>query len=95
LDVLSEVARELGHSPAEVALNWAATQPAITSPIIGATRLDQLKSNLTALSFTIPDTLRERLNQVSKAEKLQPYALFEPPTQRIVNGDTTIHRWKG
>lgn len=95
LDALLEVAKELGHSPAQVALNWAAMQPGITSPIVGATKLDQLKSNIAALSFTIPDTLRERLDLASQPEKIHPYSLFEEPTQRIVNSDTKVHRWRG
>ena len=51
LDVLLEVSRELGHLPAEVARNWAATPPAVSSVISGATKT--CSSNLTfALSIS-------------------------------------------
>src|ERR1700680_4549503 len=49
-----EVASATGNSPAQVALNWVATQPGMTSTILGATKLAQLEDNLGALEFTIP-----------------------------------------
>ena len=36
LDVLLEVAAQLGRPPAEVALSWVANQPGVSSTIIGA-----------------------------------------------------------
>ena len=38
LDALQDVAKQLGRSAAQVALNWVATQPGVTSTIIGATK---------------------------------------------------------
>src|SRR6266853_1199459 len=46
LDVLIDVAKQIDRPPAQVALNWLATQPGITSTIIGASKLDQLEENL-------------------------------------------------
>jgi aryl-alcohol dehydrogenase-like predicted oxidoreductase len=65
LDVLNAVAGELGHSPAQVALNWAAHRPAITSVIIGVTSIPQLQANLAALDFDIPPEFRKRLDEAS------------------------------
>jgi len=56
---LEKVAGELGRSMAQVAVNWAMTQPGIASIIVGATKLEQLKDNLGALEFTIPHELRD------------------------------------
>src|SRR5271163_2398070 len=39
LDVLLDVSKQINKPPAEVALNWVATQPGITSMIIGATKI--------------------------------------------------------
>ncbi len=58
VDVLLEVARELGRSPAQVALNWVAQRPGVISTIIGATKIEQLEDNLHALDFDIPPPLR-------------------------------------
>src|SRR5437868_9191109 len=41
LDVLLEVARKTNHSPAQIALNWVATQPGVSSTIVGASKLSQ------------------------------------------------------
>jgi aryl-alcohol dehydrogenase-like predicted oxidoreductase len=42
VDALTGVSTELGKPPAQVALNWVATQRGVTSTIIGATKLPQL-----------------------------------------------------
>src|SRR6202521_347468 len=54
VDRLVGVSKQLGKPPAQVALNWVATQPGITSTIIGATKISQLDDNLASLDFAIP-----------------------------------------
>ena len=50
---------------AQVALAWLLHQPAVTSVIIGAKRLDQLNDNLGSVDLTLtPDEL-DRLNAIS------------------------------
>ena len=46
LEVLLDVAKQIDRSPAQVALNWAATQPGITSLIVGASKPAQFEDNL-------------------------------------------------
>src|SRR5262249_24613091 len=58
LDVLLDVSKQVGKTPAQVALNWAATQPGVSSTIVGATSVAQLDDNLAALDFTIAPELR-------------------------------------
>jgi aryl-alcohol dehydrogenase-like predicted oxidoreductase len=70
---LVEVAEKLGHSPAQVALNWVTTQPGVNSSIIGASKLTQLEDNIQALEFEIPAELRQRLDDVSKPPLSYPY----------------------
>ncbi|NNE08247.1 MAG: aldo/keto reductase [Gemmatimonadetes bacterium] len=43
LDALLAVAKERGESPARVALAWLLTVPAVTAPIIGATKIEHLE----------------------------------------------------
>lgn len=93
LDILLEVAQELQRSPAQVALNWAATQPGITSTLIGATKLKQLEDNLAALDFTIPSAQRARLDTVSAPERLHPYVFFGQPFQSMISGNVPVRRW--
>jgi aryl-alcohol dehydrogenase-like predicted oxidoreductase len=42
LDALLDVAKKLNRRSAQVAVSWVATQPGVTSTIIGATKLAQL-----------------------------------------------------
>jgi aryl-alcohol dehydrogenase-like predicted oxidoreductase len=94
VDVLLEVSKKIGRAPAEVALNWVATQPGVTSTIIGATKLPQLESNLSSLDFTIPAELRALLDKAGELDPTaQPYAFFGPTLQARVKGNTEIRPW--
>jgi aryl-alcohol dehydrogenase-like predicted oxidoreductase len=53
IEALAQVAGELGVSSAEVALAWVRGRPAITSTLIGARTLEQLRSNLASLEVTL------------------------------------------
>ena len=94
VDVLVDVAKQMGRPPAEVALNWVATQPGITSTIIGATKVNQLDSNLSSLDFAIPAELRARLDKAGALESFaQPYVCFSPPIQARLTGGTVVRPW--
>lgn len=93
LDALLEVAKQLHNKPAQVALNWVATQPGITSTIIGASNTAQLQDNLSALEFTIPAELRKRLDDASAMEPFHPYTFFEPFIQNRVKGENPLRAW--
>ncbi len=73
LTELLAVAKELGKSPAQVALNWVTNRPGVSSTIIGATKMAQLEDNLKALEFEIPEELLKRLDEVSKPDVTYPY----------------------
>lgn len=94
LDVLLEVAKEMGRSPALVALNWVATRSGVTSTIIGASKLAQLKDNLSSIEFTIPAELRQRLDEVSAPPSIHPYMFFESFIQGMISGGTAVDAWK-
>ena len=92
LDAVQEVAKQLGRSSAEVALNWVATQPGVTSTIIGATKLKQLEDNLAALSFAIPQELRQKLDEASALDPAHPYMFFGEVLQERVRGGVRVTR---
>jgi diketogulonate reductase-like aldo/keto reductase len=94
LDALLEVAKQVGKSPAQVALNWLATQPGVTSIILGATKAVQLSDNLGSLDFTIPVELRKRLDEVGAPEAVHPYNFYEPFTQSRISGGVTLREWR-
>jgi aryl-alcohol dehydrogenase-like predicted oxidoreductase len=70
------VARESGHSPAQIALAWVRQRPHPVVPIIGARRLAQLTDNLGCLDVTLAPEHRERLEAVSRIELGSPHDLF-------------------
>jgi aryl-alcohol dehydrogenase-like predicted oxidoreductase len=93
LDGLLEVAKLLNKPPAQVALNWVATQPGITSTIVGATKVTQLDDNLASIDFAIPTDLRKRLEEVSALELAQPYIFFGGEIQSRIAGGVPVHPW--
>jgi len=95
LDALQGVAKQVGRPAAQVALNWVATQPGVTSTILGATKLKQLEDNLGALSFEIPPELRQKLDAASALDPAHPYMFFGGVLQGRIRGGVTVRRWRG
>ena len=90
VDVLVAVARELERPPAEVALNWVARRPGVASTLIGATKLEQLESNLRALDFELPPALAARLEEASRPPLMYPYLFFGPTMRAMITGGTSV-----
>ena len=59
-----ELARELGVSLAQLALAYVTSRGFVTSNIIGATSLEQLKENLDSVNLTIDRELEKRLDAI-------------------------------
>ena len=94
LDAVLDAAKQIGKTPAQVGLNWVATQPGVTSTILGATKVAQLEDNLGAIDFEIPAELRKRIDDASALEPVHPYMFFAPMTQGRISGGTTVQPWK-
>ena len=88
--VLRECARELGRTPAQVALNWVARRPGVVSTLISVTRVAQLEDNLRALDFEIPNGMAERIQEVSRPEPVYPYYFSGPTMGPVINAGTAI-----
>ncbi|HZJ27163.1 MAG TPA: aldo/keto reductase [Acidimicrobiia bacterium] len=54
-EVVTNVASEIGKTPAQVALNWVRHRPGVTSPIIGVRTMAQLDDNLGAIGWQLDD----------------------------------------
>jgi aryl-alcohol dehydrogenase-like predicted oxidoreductase len=65
LDVMAPMAKAHGCSPARLSLAWLLAKPVVTSVIIGAKRLDQLKDNLAAVELTLTQNDLRQLDEVS------------------------------
>jgi aryl-alcohol dehydrogenase-like predicted oxidoreductase len=68
LDGLLRLAGELGISPTQYAVAWSLAQPAMTSAILGAKRIEQIAECVSAVNVKLPV---EHLSQID--------ALFPPP----------------
>ena len=72
---LFNVAKELGRSPAQVALRWTLEQPAITSAIVGARTLAHFEDNVQAADFSLQGEHLQRLNDISHLPDRYPEAM--------------------
>jgi aryl-alcohol dehydrogenase-like predicted oxidoreductase len=70
------VARECGHSPAQISLAWLRQRAALVIPIIGARKLAQVKDNLACVDIRLEPALVQRLDAVSRIEMGFPHDLF-------------------
>jgi voltage-dependent potassium channel beta subunit len=61
---ISTLARELGVTPAALAIAWILKNPHVSSAIIGATKPHQIDENLKALDVQITDELNERIEAI-------------------------------
>ncbi|HTL57209.1 MAG TPA: aldo/keto reductase [Candidatus Limnocylindrales bacterium] len=64
---VSEVAEEVGKSPAQVALNWLRSKPGVI-PILGARKFSQFEDNLNCLQWTLTPHHVAKLDEVSQIE---------------------------
>jgi 1-deoxyxylulose-5-phosphate synthase len=74
VEVLRGLAGQAGVSLVTLSVAWVLANPAITAPIIGASRPEQLDASLAAVEFTIDDELRKQLD-----ERTHEYRLGDAP----------------
>ena len=65
IDVLRTVAEEAGVTPAAAALSWVQHRPGVTSTLLGARHLAQLRANLDAVDVHLTDAQTETLDKAS------------------------------
>jgi aryl-alcohol dehydrogenase-like predicted oxidoreductase len=91
LKTVKDAADKLGVTMAQVAVNWAATQPGIASAIVGASNPKQLESSIEALGFELPNELRAALDAASAVPPESVYRMFTPEYQGwLVNAGAKV-----
>ena len=65
VEAVAVAAEGLGFAPLEVALAWVRDTPGITSAIVGARTGAQLRGILTSEEITLPEIVRDALNEIS------------------------------
>ncbi|MEP7259527.1 MAG: aldo/keto reductase, partial [Flavitalea sp.] len=77
LDKLQPMADSKGVSVAQVALAWLLQQPAVTTIIIGANKMEQLEDNLKAVDVHFTTDELQQLDSVSKLPSEYPAWMLE------------------
>ncbi|CAG8438860.1 5146_t:CDS:2 [Acaulospora morrowiae] len=76
LDEVKKISKEVNRSPVQVALNWIAQKPGITSSLIGARTKAQLVENIKALEFKLTPEQINRLDNVSEPPMSFPQSFY-------------------
>lgn len=67
-ETVVEAAKELGWSPAQVAVNWTRQRAGTVIPIVGARKPQQIEDVLAGAGKRIPDEWMQKLNEASAIE---------------------------
>jgi aryl-alcohol dehydrogenase-like predicted oxidoreductase len=82
VEAVQAVAREVGRSPAQVALAWLRQQPLPVIPIVGARHLEQFRDNLACLDLRLSEAQVGRLDAASRVVLGFPHDFY---TRDMVN----------
>jgi aryl-alcohol dehydrogenase-like predicted oxidoreductase len=74
VEALSQLAEKAGVSLVTLSIAWVLANQAITAPIIGASRPDQLDASLAAAEFVLDDDLKRQLD-----ERTHQYRMGDAP----------------
>jgi aryl-alcohol dehydrogenase-like predicted oxidoreductase len=72
LERYEALCRDLGEKPADVALAWLLSNPAVTAPIIGPRTNEQMEGSLRALEIALSDETRKQLDELFPGHKPAP-----------------------
>lgn len=84
---VDDVARELGWTPAQVAIAWLRQRGKNVIPVVGARTCSQLEDTVGRLEAQLPDPAFSRLDMASRIDLGVPYNLLGGPEGQLVCGD--------
>ena len=82
-DRFTQLAAELGHAPATLAVAWVASHPGVTSVLVGGRNVEQLTPSFAAGEVILDDATRARVSALSP----------EPPPATDRNEEKTAHNY--
>ena len=88
----SAIARSLERSA--LALAWVSAQPGVSSVILGASKLEQLRDNLASLDLNLTADQRQTLDKASALDPSFPSMIFTPEVNRGIFGGKTVEGWR-
>ena len=77
LDVMHSMAEKKGITVARLALAWLLHQPAVTTVIVGAKKMEQLEDNLAAVEVKLTEDELQQLDEVSQLPPEYPQWMLE------------------
>jgi aryl-alcohol dehydrogenase-like predicted oxidoreductase len=89
-ETVKDIAKEIGKTPAQVAVAWTLVNPAVASPVLGVRTLAQLKDNLGALDVELAAEHLARLHAASAVPKVFPMDTLKGPAEGMMFGNVTV-----
>jgi len=65
VDAVVKLAAENGVEPATLALAWVLAHPAVTAPLVGASKPEQLQASIAAVDLSLDPALKTRLDELT------------------------------
>jgi len=65
VDAFVHLAADHGLDPATLAVAWVLAHPAVTAPLVGASKPEQLQASIAAANLTLAPTLKARLDELT------------------------------
>lgn len=93
LEVLRSVAAGIDRPAAQVALAWVMARPGVAVTLIGASKLEQLASNIAASEIILSKNQMTRLNEASAPAPGFSAGLTSPMVRRMVFGGNDVTGW--
>ena len=91
VDVLKEISKETGYSPANLALAWVMNRPTVASTLMGVSRVEQVTDNISALDIQLSAKHQAALDAISTGDQKMLYSLFTPALrQHVVFGGSSV-----
>ncbi|WP_026560305.1 aldo/keto reductase [Bacillus sp. J37] len=77
LEAVQGIAHSLDKTPAQVALRWLLQKEEITSPIFGASSLEQFEENMGSIGWELTEEQWNQLDEISKLPSEYPTRFLE------------------
>lgn len=77
---ISKLAAERGFTSSAISLAWLMDRPAISTVIVGATRIEQLEDNLKSVYINLDSEITKELDEISNPFRYgKPFAFYRLP----------------
>lgn len=91
-ELTGQMAKELGCTPAQVALAWTLQNPAVASPVLGARTPAQLEDNLGALAVEFSEEQLARFDAASSVPLGFPHEMLNGPGFEVAFGNVKVEK---